>query len=181
MISEDYRNQLIKLHEDNPKFGYAGFKWANIINNVVTSNKFSTVLDYGCGKGMLIKEMQERGCKAKITGYDPAVSEFNFPPPRAELVTCIDVLEHIEPYYLGDVLTHLAYLTEKMLVCVISTRPAKKTLPDGRNAHLIVRSEGWWLDMLNLHMVFINAEQTIEGFTVTCVPKTLSKIVKRET
>jgi hypothetical protein len=31
---------------------------------------------------------------------------------------------------------------------VIATRPAKKHLPDGRNAHLIVQDSDWWLGQL---------------------------------
>ena len=33
---------------------------------------------------------------------------------------------------------------KKFVFFAISTRAAKKTLPDGRNAHLTVQSPDWW-------------------------------------
>lgn len=64
------------------------------------------------------------------------------------MVACIDVLEHIEPDYLEDVLDHLESLTEVILFCSIHTGPAGKTLDDGRNAHLIQQPYTWWLPKL---------------------------------
>lgn len=61
------------------------------------------------------------------------------------MVTCIDVLEHIEPDYLQDVFDHLQDLTEVILFATVHTGPAGKTLPDGRNAHLIQQPMEWWL------------------------------------
>jgi hypothetical protein len=66
------------------------------------------------------------------------------PPVPAELVCCIDVLEHIEPECLEDVLDHLEELTQRVAFISINTAAAGKTLPDGRNAHLIQRPMEWW-------------------------------------
>ena len=38
---------------------------------------------------------------------------------------------------------------DKFAFFAISTRPAKKTLPDGRNAHLTVQSPDWWYGMFD--------------------------------
>jgi hypothetical protein len=48
------------------------------------------------------------------------------------------------------VLAHLAALAGKALYLVIATRPANAVLPDGRNAHLLVRSADWWLERLDV-------------------------------
>jgi hypothetical protein len=73
------------------------------------------------------------------------VERFAGDPSPAQMVCCIDVLEHIEPDKLEDVLDHLEELTEEILFCTVTTAPARKTLSDGRNAHLIVKPMSWWL------------------------------------
>jgi hypothetical protein len=45
-------------------------------------------------------------------------------------------------------LADLQRVTRKKALLVIATRPAGKTLADGRNAHLIVESAEWWLAKL---------------------------------
>ena len=49
----------------------------------------------------------------------------------------IELMEHIEPECLEEVLDNLQWLSLKAVFLVIATRPAKKMLADGRNAHLI--------------------------------------------
>ena len=61
------------------------------------------------------------------------------------MVTCTDVLEHIEPKYIDNVLLHLFLLSDRIIFLNINTREANKTLPDGRNAHLIVQKGDWWI------------------------------------
>jgi hypothetical protein len=69
-------------------------------------------------------------------------------PDPADIVACTDVLEHIEPECLEDVLADLRRVTKKMGFFTIATRPAKKFLSDGRNAHLIQQDARWWLEKL---------------------------------
>ena len=68
--------------------------------------------------------------------------------PPCEFVYCHDVLEHVEPEFLTSVLVHLNSKILKLGSLNISTVPAKKTLADGRNAHLIVKKPIWWINKL---------------------------------
>lgn len=97
-------------------------------------------------------------------------------PTQHELVVCSDVLEHIEHECIIDVLKHLQALTTKVLFLDVSTVAAKKTLADGRNAHLIQQSGGWWLLEL-IHFfepVFFQTYET--GFVAVLTPKVVSKV-----
>lgn len=87
--------------------------------------------------------------------YDPAFPEYGDPRP-AELVCCIDVLEHIEPEYLDAVMEGLHKITYKLGFFSIATAPAKKILSDGRNAHLIQKPAAWWLPVLSKRFEVIN-------------------------
>lgn len=83
--------------------------------------------------------------KLQYQAYDPGVPRFSKEPLPAQMVACIDVLEHIEPEYLDRVLDHLSALTEGVVFLSIDTGPAQKVLSDGRNAHLIQQPMSWWL------------------------------------
>jgi hypothetical protein len=99
----------------------------------------TSILDYGCGKGYL-----SRSLPFPIWEYDPAIPGKEESPRPADLVVCLDVLEHVEPDRLHFVLDDLGRCVRKMGYFVISTGPAKKTFGDGRNTHLIQRDKQWW-------------------------------------
>jgi len=101
------------------------------------------VLDYGCGKGTL-----QRSLDFVIQQYDPCVEGLDDPPIPADLVVCTDVLEHIEPEYLDSVLDELKRCTKKLALLTVAVKPAKKTLPDGRNAHICLMPIREWLSRL---------------------------------
>ena len=76
---------------------------------------------------------------------------FSGTPNPADIVACTDVLEHIEPECLEDVLADLRQVTKRLGFFTIATRPAKKFLADGRNAHLIQQDAKWWIERLWKH------------------------------
>lgn len=139
MISEDYRIKNTRLHE-NPKYGSRiRTKIYNKIKDLALETGSETILDYGCGKGTMADHLDN------VSLYDPCMPEFSRRPEGTfDLVACCDVLEHVEPEYLDNVLDDIKQFADKAVFLVISTRPAGKTLPDGRNAHLIVEGIDWW-------------------------------------
>lgn len=138
LISDDYRLMLRECHQD-PAWGTSADVWVDVVRGLAREHG-PTILDYGCGKGVLREHLYG------VTNYDPAT--FPDRPAPHDLVVCIDVLEHIEFDNLPAVLEDLRKLTKNALFVVISTCAAMKTLPDGRNAHLIVESGDWWRDQL---------------------------------
>jgi 2-polyprenyl-3-methyl-5-hydroxy-6-metoxy-1,4-benzoquinol methylase len=139
-ITNEYRDANKRLHEINPKYGSSSAKWAPKVLELVRSTGSSSVLDYGCGKGNLASALPD----LDVREYDPAIAGKDAEPAPADLVVCTDVLEHIEPDCLDDVLAHIRSVTVKAAFLNIATRPAVKTLPDGRNTHLIIQPQDWW-------------------------------------
>lgn len=137
-ISEQYRRLNKDLHEQG-SYGRKGDKWARRVSELIGRLQPQTILDYGCGQGAL-----GRALGVTIHEYDPAIEGKDHVPAPADLAVCTDVLEHIEPEHLDAVLDDLRRVTKVALFAVISTRPAKKTLADGRNAHLIVEPWPFW-------------------------------------
>lgn len=144
LISDDYRDLNARLHRDNLAYGVGGGKHAEVVGKLVESTKAKSVLDYGAGKGYLAKALD-----FPIWEYDPAIPEKSASPRAADLVVCTDVLEHIEPEKLGDVLRDLKRCVKQLGYFVIHTGPAHKTLPDGRNTHLIQQNQAWWTTALS--------------------------------
>ena len=139
LISESYRAQNTTLHE-NPAYGVSGYKRADEVAEMARILGTRDILDYGCGKRTL-----EQALGFPIKNYDPCVAGLDTVPVEADLVVCHDVLEHVEPDYLDNVLDDLQRVTRRVAFLVIATKPAKKTLPDGRNAHLIQQPASWWM------------------------------------
>jgi hypothetical protein len=141
LVSENYRKLNASLHASATSYGTSGARWAPVVKHIALSAKCDSILDYGCGKQTLKKALPE----LKIAGYDPAIPELANMPRRHDFVVCTDVLEHVEPELLGNVLDNLGEVMGSVGLLVISTRPAKKILDDGRNAHLIQEHPTFWL------------------------------------
>ena len=104
-------------------------------------------LDYGTGKGLLVDWLRKTLPKQiEINGYDPAVPEFASPHvPKSDIVTCLDVLEHVEPDKINSVLCELQSLTKYLCFCTIDLQPSVRELNDGRNAHILLAPPEWWI------------------------------------
>lgn len=144
LISSSYRAEQERLHQGG-NYGTASIAYAPLVSQIIEKLEVSHLLDYGCGANVnLAKEIK---LKSRITyqAYDPAVPRFSKEPLPAQMVACIDVLEHIEPDLLDNVLDDLRRLTEGVLFASVHTGPAVKVLSDGRNAHLTQEPPSWWL------------------------------------
>jgi hypothetical protein len=160
LISEDYRAQQEKLHE-NENYGVASVQYAPIVSEICNRLEVQHLLDYGAGKCRLFQNLKVSH-KMKLQAYDPGVQKLSSSPVSAEMVACIDVLEHIEPEYLDSVLDDLVSLTEAVAFLTIHTGPAIKVLSDGRNAHLTQQPLEWWLpkiwERFDIHSVQVTGE-----------------------
>lgn len=115
------------------------------VSAIVDKMEIDHILDYGCGKNLSLTKGLKPKREFKYQAYDPMVAEYADDPVPAQMVVCIDVIEHIEPDFLEDVLDHLEELTEEILFISVHTGPAGKVLDDGRNAHLIQQPLEWWV------------------------------------
>jgi hypothetical protein len=145
LISPAYRRQLLLLRQKVKGWGSDGAKHAEAVDAYAAEIEAETVLDYGCGEQKLAQALKGR---RRVMGYDPGIPGRDGQPKPADLVACTDVLEHVEPDKLDAVLHHLFRIAGRAAYVVISTRPARTLLPDGRNAHLLVKPASWWIERL---------------------------------
>ena len=145
LITEDYRRMQEQLHL-NPDYGVASVQYAPLVAEVLNAVGASELLDYGAGKGRLGATLDGIiGRPLTIHHYDPAIPQWARRPEPCKFVACIDVLEHIEPDLIDNVLDDLARVTAGVGVFTVHTGAAVKLLLDGRNAHLIQKPPAWWL------------------------------------
>jgi hypothetical protein len=164
LISDDYRKQQEELHQ-NPDYGVASTHFAPIVSRICNDYQVQELLDYGAGKGRLAQSIKvDHDMRVQL--YDPAVPEWADPPDPCEMVACIDVLEHIEPSLLENVLDDLQRCTQSIGLFTVATEPAMKTLSDGRNAHLIVQPASWWLPKIMERWELQTYQRRDDGFLV---------------
>ena len=172
-ISENYRKQQQELHK-LPHYGIASTHFAPIVSEIMKAFKIKSVSDYGAGKKRLYETLVKlNNCPDKYLPYDPAFPEYGEPMP-ADLVCCIDVLEHIEPELLDNVINELSSITIGLGFFTVHMGPAGKFLDDGRNAHLIQKPSSWWLEKFIKYFEVIRlAEHNMmgHGFWLVVKPK----------
>jgi len=141
MFLKEKDSQETDMHRE---FGTSGHKYAGeisilagqIARRSLEENKGKvTLLDYGCGQGTLKKVFPDI-VGLEFLEYDPCIEEKSARPEPADIVVCTDVLEHIEPECLENVLNDLQKLTKKALFVTICLTPAVKKYADGSNCHL---------------------------------------------
>lgn len=170
LISEAYRAQNVQLHVERPDYGTSGAKAAGLVDATLRRFGCRSLLDYGCGKQLLVAALRLPAA-IEVQQYDPAIPGLEADPLPADCVACTDVLEHVEPDCLDAVLDHLRSLALRCVVLLVATREAKKTLPDGRNAHLLVRPMAWWLPQLMARWDVFMLQAGNGYFMAVMVPK----------
>jgi cyclopropane fatty-acyl-phospholipid synthase-like methyltransferase len=116
---------------------------------LVQSYKPKTMLDWGCGKGGTIQWLNQLYPDIKIQGYDPGNPDYQeLPQGRFDMVYSCDVLEHVEIMDIPDTIAEIKKYSKRS-AHIIDLTPAKKILPDGRNAHVTLMSADDWQQKLD--------------------------------
>jgi SAM-dependent methyltransferase len=151
IINQDYKDQLATMHSQGQFV--RGSKIFVSVQPFLEQYQPTSVLDFGCGHGALMASIQQAYPDMRVEGYDPGNPAHNQVPKRSfDAVISADVFEHVEPEHLAKT---LKLINDKMIIAGwfrIACYPAKKHLPDGRNAHLIVESPDWWREQLLANM-----------------------------
>ena len=118
----------------------------------VVHKQWRVFLDYGCGKGGTAQWLNTLIRDIQIDLYDPGHPDYKDAQLREQydcVYTC-DVLEHIEPQDIHSTIEHTQSLSDANLH-IIDMTPAKKRLPDGRNAHVLLQDKWEWIETFEQH------------------------------
>lgn len=158
-FTEEYKRLQHDLHSKG-NYGTSGVEFVPTLFHGIAQlhKKFGavTVLDYGSAGGKTVPAVRDKlFLPPNVTDacYDPFVEEYSQEPEPADFVVCTDVMEHVEPECTEAVLDHLQRLTKKLIFLSISLIPANKTLADGRNAHINLRTAEYWLKQIKRRFI----------------------------
>ena len=163
-MSKEHVEASKNLHQKYPTYGLAShytdptsYKYGLTIPKSIANCKridttIKTLLDHGTGNGGLpktINSIQTLGVNAQ--GYDPAVEQYSLiPSHNFDIVTSIDVLEHISKGEITNILDEIHQLTGKFFFFCIDLIPALKYTDDNRNAHFLIAPSEWWIAQIKL-------------------------------
>lgn len=162
LVSEEYLEVLNKVHSNGEWGRQAGVLLGGLAPFIREWNT-DTVLDYGAGAGSFKRNLHRVELDhINVIEYEPGIPEKSNPPQPQNYVICIDVLEHIEPELIDNVLADLDRVTLKEGIFSIDLGPANRILPDGRNAHLLIKPKEWWQEKLEKYWT-VKEFGTVEG------------------
>ena len=169
LLITDYMQKMNEeLHKDwDGEHSYGSYGSENLPEIVMLAGQMAkrfgelTILDYGCGKGFFKMRMPDIN-GVTVHEYDPCVKEKSARPKPADLVVCTDVLEHIEPQCLDNVLDDIERLTVKSCFVSICLTPAVKKYHDGQNCHLsLLDAETWYAKLRKRFLVLETKEVNV--------------------
>lgn len=162
MLDADLINQYRELHRNNENYGASSIENLEEICLFIDYLKPSIVLDYGCGKGLLLNELKKLYPNIKFYGYDPAIPEIDIIPVEyADLVVNTDVLEHIPEALLPDTIKKISEISQNVFFNLHHGFAAQK-LSDDSNAHCTVQPPSFYH---NLFSKFFKNIMALKGRT----------------
>jgi hypothetical protein len=130
------------------------FKGHSLENNIKYLDKIiydlsiNSLMDFGCGKPIFYNPSPYKK-ELEIYLYDPYYYKYRVAPlKKYDLVIATDVMEHIEKNNVNNVIQQIISYAKKAIYLSICTRPAKKKLPDGSNAHVNIMSNLQWIKII---------------------------------
>ena len=121
-----------------------------------------SLLDYGCGQGGTADWLEREFPGIFIQRYDPYIPEYSeFVNRYYSYVYSLDCLEHIpreDCIKKGGALAWINSCTSNYAFLVIDLTKAKKSLPDGTNAHVNLQTPDEWLKDIELWMPVVEWE-----------------------
>ena len=157
LYTDSYQQLLINEHRRR-SWGMINQAHCDRILELYREYQCSSILDYGCGQGLL---KQRIGNLAEVVNYDPGLPEYSAGACPADLLVCTDVLEHIEPECLDAVLYDISSKTLRAAYFTVCSIPARSSFPDGRNLHLIQEPLSWWLAKLSRYFDIVSTDTVI--------------------
>lgn len=151
-----YTEQYKELHEQKDDYGTSSIELLDEVCLFIDYLQPKTILDYGCGKGLLSNKIAELYPNIKVYQYDPSIPGLEkIPVVKADLVINTDVLEHIPENILPNVVKNISEISQNVYF-QLHHGLAAAILPNGENAHCTVKPPVWYHEMFKKYFNNVN-------------------------
>ena len=173
-ISNEYLAKIVDFRENKYK------EWGGAIKGKVPKiyqrmldEDCKSVLDYGSGNSDFKKAIEKfyPDYNFKIVEYEPSIPALNVDPTECDMTICVDVLEHVEPDKIDNVLSHIQEKTNKICFLSICVVEAHGKFNDGTNLHVLVKPAEWWIEKLEEKFEIESVITTKFHLITWCKPK----------
>jgi hypothetical protein len=144
-----------QMHRQSPD-SYVGKSLVEHIPEIarlVDKTGAKSLMDYGSGKGLVYSDgsVRKRMGVDTIRCYDPGVQEHSTFPQEQQFdgVISTDALEHIPAEDVPWVIDEMFTSARAFVFATVGSYPAKKTLPNGENAHACQNPWTWWRSVVD--------------------------------
>ncbi len=151
-----------------------------------------TIIDFGCGTGRVSKSFIAKNLNVKLIDLSPhALDEqithlvhlcpecisfteaclWELPETLqiADWIYCCDVLEHIPPKKVNQVLKGMSERTKRggyLSICLQEDLSGKQL---GFPLHLTIKDRNWWLKKLSRYFTILKEDPILEGLNLNCL------------
>jgi len=141
----------------------------DFVLNEIMSKGYNNMIDISSGRGFLLKYVREIKSEMVITSTDlmkfndldvnfieldlTKVEQYERVNGTYQMLSCLDVLEHVEEKYVDDILSFFASKADSFCFS-IANHP---DIINGIELHLIQKDMGWWNDKLNKYFTITNS------------------------
>lgn len=106
-----------------------------------------SLLDYGCGKGVFLRDLAATGLFRFVRGFDPAIGAFKARPGQVyDMVICLDVLDQVEPDYVEPLIRDVVQFAGHVALFDVITVQTPEL------AHLNPLSAEAWREIIGRHL-----------------------------
>lgn len=160
----------LKLYEET--FAHADYNqdgslsYQFLLESVDKIDRPTSILDIGSGRGNVIKHLLKKFPIETITSAD--LKKFhdypckfvtldlskNFTLEKYDLITCLDVMEHIEKEFVDNILKQIS-LSSKYQIFSIANH---MECPYEQHLHLIRHDKGWWETQLKTYFEILETK-----------------------
>lgn len=155
-ISNDYQEVLQRKHGASTNWGSTAGKYAGaeVLQQVFYNQQIQEMLDYGAGKQALKPFVERYIPHVAYHAYDPGVPEIaDKPKGKYGIVTCIDVLEHVEKEFTEEVVREIGRYAKYTVLLDIACYPTGQVFEEGphkgKDLHINLCPPDTWASFCN--------------------------------
>ena len=168
MIDSSIYKRIFMKHKEYNVHDIDKDRYDFVIDGII-DNDYNKIIDISSGRGSLIKHLRNKKQDIHITSTDihkfnnldvefiqldlTKKDDLNKITETYDMLSCLDVLEHIEEKHINDVLLAFKKISNHFCFTVAN----HSEIIDRFELHLIQKNKDWWDEIFENHFTIINS------------------------